>query len=276
MEVSTTESTSDDPAAGGDIIRSAAAATEKRIGVGRIWGFALTAGIAAGLISWAGGEFAQNAFKPSLSPMTLLSGDIMMLPTVSSTNFAEFKNATLTFAILGGVTGLAMGFAGGLAGRSLSRGVIVGLGGHLAGILVGDSGIPGLTSILLPQLCGQSQRSDDTDPDPWRYLDEHWRRERIRFCVGHGPGATGPGRHRRCGPRRLFCPDPVFQALSASFFPNALSTGPIASDPPVRLLALLSATVLIAAGAARGTQGHVCPARLRPRPSFATTPSPSG
>ena len=103
--------------------------------LGWIWGIALTAGVVAGLISWVGGEIAQNTYKPQTFPTVVPGGAIEMRPTASCTNVAEFKNGILIFAILGGITGLSMGLSGGLVGQSPYRGMVVGFGALVSGIL---------------------------------------------------------------------------------------------------------------------------------------------
>ena len=83
----------------------------------QIWAIALTAGLGAGLLSYIGGELAYDAFQPRLFKVEG-PGMVSMQPSVESQNAADLKNAALAFAILGCVTALAMGFAGGVAGRS--------------------------------------------------------------------------------------------------------------------------------------------------------------
>ena len=115
----------------------------------QIWAIALAAGLGAGLLSFIGGELASDAFQPRLFKV---EGPRMvsMQPSVESQNAADLKNATLAFAILGCVTALAMGFAGGVAGRSTGRGAMVGLGAQAAGSLVGS-----LAALVLLPLVSQ-------------------------------------------------------------------------------------------------------------------------
>ena len=78
----------------------------------------------------------HETFKPQLFVVQIL-GRSFNQPSRDSQYAADYKNATLVFAILGGATGLSMGLAGGLAGRSVSRGIKVGSGALLIGSLVG-------------------------------------------------------------------------------------------------------------------------------------------
>jgi hypothetical protein len=230
----------------------------------RIWAIALAAGIAAGLLSWGGGELAQGAFKPRLHKVTLLDGSTMMLPSAVSTNVAEFKNATLAFAILGCILGLAMGFAGGIAGGNFARGVVVGLGAQAAGGLVGT-----LASLALLQLFYRSYVRDTND-----LLSPILIHGGIWAAIG-AVAALAFGLGMGCAPRRLlvaaldacvgaFLAAILFQLLGASQFPESGSADPVANSPFVRLVAMLLVTCLVALGAARGALSR---APLSPSPA---------
>src|ERR1700678_4079662 len=94
----------------------------------RAWAIAVSAGVAAGLISLLPGESVHAFFPPQVFPIRVATTTYIQ-PTAASVNTADLRNATLVFTIMGGITGLAMGIAGGFAVRSLSRGLVVGLGG---------------------------------------------------------------------------------------------------------------------------------------------------
>ena len=102
----------------------------------QVWAIALSAGLAAGLVAWLAGEPARNTFRPRLYRVISMgvTGDV---PSRESQAEADTKNATVTFAIVGGAMGLAMGLAGGLVSRSLKRGAAVGLAALVAGAIVG-------------------------------------------------------------------------------------------------------------------------------------------
>jgi hypothetical protein len=216
------------------------------------------AGVAAGLLAWAGGELAVDAFKPRLFLLPTLAGGTTLSATVASANVAEFKNGILAFAVLGCVTGLTMGISGGLAIRSPARGVKVGLGAQAVGLLVG-----GLASLALLRFFyrGLVQNLNDV----WSPIWIHGGIWMAIGAVGGSAFALGLGCQRRllsaiggavCGG---FFASVLYQTLAASFFPDAQTIQPVASSSPVRLLAMLSVTLLIAAGAARGAQGHATP-----------------
>jgi hypothetical protein len=212
--------------------------------------------VAAGLISWLGGELAFDAFKPRLYRVANLAGGTRLSPTMVSSNVAEFKNGILAFAVLGCVTGLAMGVSGGLAGHSAPRGVKVGLGAQAAGAEVGA-----LASLFLLRFFyrGLVQNVNDL----WSPLWIHGGIWMAIGAVGGSAFALGLGCQRRL-PTAIggavlggFLASVVYQTLSASFFPDSDTTGPVGTSAPVRLVAMLSVTLLIAAGAARGTVGGI-------------------
>jgi hypothetical protein len=255
MDDSHSGSTSVHLAAGSISTTAPPASSEQRLPSRRIWVFALAAGVAAGLISWAAGEFAVDAFKPRLYRIVVPPGAVTFAPTSASANAAQFKNSVLTFALLGCVTGLAMGFSGGLAARSPRRGMIAGLAAQAAGLLVGA-----IISLALVRFFYRGLVQD---------LNDLWSPVLIHGAIGMAIGAVGgaafalgmgcPRRHQAAIGAAvvggLFAPI-LFQTLSATFLPGANTMGPIADSRSARLLAMLLITLLIAVGAARGVQGH--------------------
>jgi hypothetical protein len=179
-----------------------------------------------------------------------------MRPSRESQIAADSANATLAFAILGGVTGLMMGFAGGLAGRSPVRGLIVGLASMAAGAVVGASAslallpfffrrlVPDLNDLLTPMLIHGGI---------WMAIGALGG---LAFAIGMGRGRHLPiAIGAACV--GAFLASVLFHLLSESLFLDSDSTEPLAKSAIARLLAMLLATVLIAAGAARGALGHV-------------------
>jgi hypothetical protein len=177
-----------------------------------------------------------------------------MQPSRESQAAADLANATLAFTLLGGVTGLILGFAGGLCGRSPVRGAIVGLAGLAAGATVG-----GLASKILVPLFFRGLVPDRND-----LLTPIMIHGGICMAIGAVAGlafAIGMGCWRRL-------PDAIagacfgallamflFHALSGTLFPMSGSTEPVANTWIVRLMATVLTPVLVAVGAARGVQG---------------------
>jgi hypothetical protein len=164
-------------------------------------------------------------------------------------------NATLAFAILGGVTGLMLGLAGGLAGRSRARGVIVGLASLAAGTIVGALAsfaliplffrglVPDLNDLLTPILIHGGI---------WMAIGALGG---LAFAIGMGRGRHVPvAVGAACV--GAFVASVLFHLLSEGLFADSSSTAPLAKSALARLLAMLLVTVLVAVGAARGTLGR--------------------
>ena len=83
--------------------------------IGRLWVFAIAAGLVAGAASVLIGERIMNAYQGDLFPA------IQAHPSpedMRRSRDARIYSATVTFATIGGLLGLALGTAGGLAQRS--------------------------------------------------------------------------------------------------------------------------------------------------------------
>jgi hypothetical protein len=221
-----------------------------RVRPGFVWVIALAAGVVAGLVAWLAGESVHGAFQPQVFEVKVALTTFIQ-PTNASLNAADVKNATLVFTILGGVTGLAMGIAGGLAGRSLRRSVLVGLGGLLAGGLVGALVSMGLLPFFFRRVV----------PDPNDLMSPILIHAGIWMAIGTVGGlAFAIG--MRCwqcifnatagGCLGALLATLVFHGLSEAFFADSGSTAPVATSALARLLAVFLITVLIACGAARG------------------------
>jgi hypothetical protein len=119
---------------------------------GRIGLFALVAGLAAGLAAWGLGEQLHEFFAP-----TLAQGDFdskLYVPSPETKSWANVRNSTLAFGLLGGSLGLALGVAGGLAARSPRSAVKAGLVG-----LVLTSAVAVLISAVVLRFCHERRFS---------------------------------------------------------------------------------------------------------------------
>jgi hypothetical protein len=183
-----------------------------------------------------------------------------MEPTRESLYAADLKNAALVNAVLGCAAGLAMGFAGGLAARAPLRGTFVGLSAQAVGLLVGALAALALIPLYHPV----AKRPFPTD------MDEIWLPLLLHVGVWAGIGAIGGAAFAIGIGRRRRLPGAVGSAtagamLAAVFFQligtclplDAGATDPVARWSVVRLVAMLLPSVMIAAGAALGTVGHV-------------------
>jgi len=236
----------------------------------QVWELALAAGVAAGLVSWLAGELAHDVFKPRLYE-TEVMGMKTMQPTALSQNAADSKNARLAMSILGCITGLALGVAGGLADRSPSRAVTVGLAGAAAA-----GPIAALASWALLPFFFRSFVPDPEDVLPPILI--HGGIWAAIGAIGGAAFAIGAGRVRRAalavvGACVGAClASVVFHVFSLAIFPDSRSTEPLASSSFVRLLAALVVTVLIAIGAVLGVQGPA--SFLAPAPAPAPMADP--
>jgi hypothetical protein len=212
----------------------------------------LIAGLAAGFFSWRCGEMATSAFKPQLFRVQI-GLQTFIQPTLASENAAEFKNAVVAYMILGALTGLAMGIAGGLTAQLPSRGLITGLGGAVVVAAIAAAASYGLLPLFY--------RRHVPDPnDWWSPLVIHGG---IWTAVGAASGlffAIGR-RSIAYAPRVIFGASVgavlatfLFQALAAQFLLNAGADEPNARTSSARLLARLLVCGFIAVGAARGTR----------------------
>jgi hypothetical protein len=86
-----------------------------------------------------------------------MMGQVLYKASFEDQTAADFKNATLAFAVLGGVLGLVLGFAGGLSGRSALMGAKAGSIGLVLGGLLGA----GASFVLLPVYFRASDRTPE-------------------------------------------------------------------------------------------------------------------
>jgi hypothetical protein len=112
---------------------------------GRLVRFALGAGLLAGVASWIVGEWVLHVFVPPFQVQNVM-GQTIMKASFEDQSSADFKNATLAFAVLGGVLGAALGMAGGIARRSTQAG----MKSSVVGLVLGAVLATGASLALLP------------------------------------------------------------------------------------------------------------------------------
>lgn len=217
----------------------------------QIWAVALAAGVAAGLVSFIAGELAHEAFRPRLFKVEG-PGTISMQPSTESQDAADLKNAALAFAILGCATALALGFAGGIAGRSPGRGAMVGLGAQAAGSLVGS-----VASLALLPLVHR-RMGEGTNDLVWPLMIH----AAILAAIGAVGGlafAIGMGRRRSllnaiaAASVGACLASVLVRLVDVCFSADSGQADLVASSSVLRFLAMLVPGVLIAIGAASGT-----------------------
>jgi hypothetical protein len=219
----------------------------------RVWVIALVAGFAAGFGAWGLSEPLHELFRPQLFEVRVALTTFIQ-PTAPSTNRADLKNAILVFTVLGGVSGLVMGVAGGLAVRSLARGLTVGLVGLVAGAAVGALAswallplfyrrvVPDPNDLLLPMsLHAGVWMAIGATVSAAFALGMGLRKGAVKAAIGGCVGAL--------------IATLIYHGLGEVFYPDSASTLLVATSTWVRLLAALLITVLSACGAARGSIG---------------------
>jgi hypothetical protein len=219
-----------------------------------VWAIALLCGILASAVAGVAGELAHGAFKPRMYRVEILSLKTLQ-PSRESQRAADIKNASVAFAILGGITGLAMGLAGGLAVGSIARGLKVGLVALLAGAITG-----GLASVALAPLFYR-----DLIPDTNDLLSPILIHGGIWTAIGAVGGialafAMGTPKRRLADSVAGACFGAVlatifYHVVAAGFFPDAKSTDVLANTATVRLLSTGSVLMMVALGASIGAQG---------------------
>ncbi len=115
----------------------------KLAGSSRLFALALVAGITAGAASWFAGEFILDAYKSELNPNLKSTPDAGV---IRKFNEARIASATRTFGAMGGILGLTMGLAGGLARRSPSAGIR----SAVLGLLFGVAAVSSTALVVLP------------------------------------------------------------------------------------------------------------------------------
>jgi hypothetical protein len=227
------------------------------------WGIALAGGLLAGIISWLAGEPLHNVFEPKVFPIKIALTTFIQ-PTNASLNDADVKNATVVFSILGGVTGLVMGIAGGFAARALGRGLIVGLVGLVAGVIIAGAASLGLLPLFYRRIV----------PDPNDLLSPILIHSGVWAAIG-AVGGLAFAIGMKSGWNTVnaifgacvgaFVATLLFHGLGEFLFDESASSAPLASAPLGRLLADMLVTVLVAFGAARGALSRFAYASKSPR-----------
>jgi hypothetical protein len=101
---------------------------------GRLAAVTLAAGVVAGVAAWLAGEVSLNTFVPPSRTVNVMGQNIKKVEFLDQ-SAADYKNALVAFAWLGGLLAVGMGLAGGLARNSR----LGGLGAAALGLVLGVS-----------------------------------------------------------------------------------------------------------------------------------------
>jgi hypothetical protein len=220
---------------------------------GRLLAIAAGAGLLAGGISWLIGESVLNAFRPPIEEQHVM-GQVIMKASFHDQSAADFKNAALAFAVLGGVLGAALGLAGGLARnstRAAARAAAIGL---ILGVVLGI----GTSSAFLPLFFRALDVSkEELSRDLTLPLLVHcgiWSGCGLAGGLAFGIGLGGP-RHRAInaaigGLIGAALGAALYELIGAAAFPADRTAYPLAITWNARLLARLIVATLSASSAA--------------------------
>lgn len=230
-----------------------------------VWLVALAAAVVAGLVAWLAEEATYGVFKPRLFHQRLPDGAITFQPTLGSQKVADTRNAALAFGLQGGIVALALGLAGCLGSRSARRGVMVGLVAALAGAAAGAASAAALFPVIYL----------NPVPDPNDLMTPLMVRAGIWVAIAVVAGAAfaigfraGRGLSAPIGGALIgaVLATLLYGLLHGLLSPASGPTTLVAAGARERLIAVALMSLLVAAGAVRGTLGHLHRPRSGPHP----------
>ncbi len=213
----------------------------------RLVAMAVMAGLIAGVVSWLIGEAVVTVFRPPYQA-THVMGQTIMKASFQDQSAADTKNATLAFAVLGGMLGAALGMAGGLARKSTRAGLESSVVGLVLGVALGA-----LASLaLLPVYFMALERAqEELSRDLTLPLFVHggiWAAcglaGGLAFGIGLGVGRTRVINAALGGLMGAVVGAVLYEVIGAMAFPTGKTTIPLPIDGKVRLLARLLVATL--------------------------------
>jgi hypothetical protein len=246
MVQSDLDSSASDPGAGGYPPRLASPGKGPvPLRYSRLLAFAITGAVIAGVGSVLAGEVVLNRYQSALTPPPKIS------PTTEDINRlrdARVLSATLTFTAMGGFLGLALGFAGGLARRSVQAG----LRAASLGLLVGAA-VAGSLAFLLVSLF--FNKYDPHSSDLVLPLMTHgaiWSAVGAVGGTAFGLGLGGKGRWMATlvgGLLGAAAASVIYEIIGAIAFASSKTDLPLSAALTTRILAQFSVALLAAVGA---------------------------
>jgi hypothetical protein len=220
----------------------------------RLWVVALVAGLAAGLLSWIGGEGVYGLFAP---PAELVhSANFARSPELAREQTAALiRNATLAFGVLGAVLGIVLGAAGGGARRSAQAAAMA----AALGLVLGTATGVGLGLAVVPIAAGDLVMISEslgfamlTHASIWGPLGAA---AGLAFGIGLGGGRDVALRAAVGGLLGAVLGTIAYDLIGATIAPLAETGGPLSTTPATRLLARVAVSALAALGAAAAAPG---------------------
>lgn len=233
----------------------------------REWGWALAAGLLAGLLTGLGGEIAWPGVRAAQSPK--------IVPYPTAEDYArilggQVRSTAVSFVQQGAILGALLGLAGGLSRRS-SRG---GLVAAATGLALGAAAAALAAYCLLPVYFRNADPQGHALLLPMLTHGGIWAAAGAAAGLAFGLGLGGHGRWARCafggllgGVVATMC----YDLVGALAFPLDKTTQPVSATLVTRVFAQLTVALFVAAGAATGTGD--APRRKPPSPKTGT---PSG
>ncbi len=213
----------------------------------RLIAFATLAAAAAGLAAWAAAEATYDRLQP---PMAMFKGGMPTAPELIAaeavTNAGLARRAAVAFGALGGLLGVGLGAAGGLARRSSRSAVVAAVVGGALGATVAAASswivfqkaprlLPPTTDELIVAMTAQGIVGGLIGAAVGSTLAAGSGRSVARGALG---GLVG-------GAAALV----LYQVIGAVALPLAATAEPVPNAPVARLSALLSLALLATLGA---------------------------
>jgi hypothetical protein len=212
---------------------------------GRLLVFATVAGLVAGVASELIGERILNSYKSNLLPPLEISPSA---ENVRRWKDARLYSATLTFTTLGGILGLVLGLAGGLARRSTFAGVSA----AMLGLLLGSAAAASLSLVVV------SIFFKSYDPQSGDLVLPLFTHGAIWLAVGAvgglalGLGLGGRGRWKSTlvgGLAGAAAATVVYELVGALVFASSKTDLPLSSSSTTRGMAMLLVATMSSIGA---------------------------
>ena len=212
----------------------------------RLWGWALAAGVVAGILTWVGGEVAWGGGNSARSPR------IIAFP--SAADHARVvrglvRSNSVSFIQEGAILGCILGLAGGLTRRSARAGLLA----ALVGVGFGAAVAAAAAHLLLSHYFESLDPGSDSLMTPMLTHGGIWGAVGAAAGLAFGLGAGGRRRWARCVLGGLLggvAATIVYDIVGAMAFPLDKTSQPISATVVTRLLAQLSVAVFVAVGVA--------------------------
>jgi hypothetical protein len=206
----------------------------------RLWLLALGSALLAGLIGWGAGENIPHFWHWEEHLERAAEG--IARDPFEARNQAEMKNTALAMGVLGGVTGLLLGLAGGMSRGAIRLAVIAGT----AGLLLGITSAVAVSLMIVPMFF----RSISLVPNPTLPLLVH---SGIYASIGGAGGLsfgfgrrglTGALRGLLAGTTGAILGSIVYNMLHTTAFPLESDYSPLPGKGVSRMIAHICVNLL--------------------------------